>query len=101
MLDTIECEDGFCALTKQLVLRPGASISYQRHNYRNEVWTFIDGIGEIVLDGVRRQVNRGDVINIAKGQMHALRALTPLTFIEVQHGSNLVEEDIERFPYEW
>ncbi|MDE5842317.1 MAG: cupin domain-containing protein [Muribaculaceae bacterium] len=101
VLDRIECGDGFCALTKQLVLRPGASISYQRHNCRNEVWTFIDGEGEIVLDDARRRVRRGDVINIAKGQMHALRAITPLTFIEVQHGSNLVEEDIERFPYEW
>lgn len=101
VLDRIECGDGFSALTKQLVLRPGASISYQRHNHRNEVWTFIDGEGEIVLDGRRQPVRRGDVINISCGQMHALRALTPLTFIEVQHGSNLVEEDIERFPYSW
>lgn len=101
VLDRIECSDGFCALTKQLVLRPGAAISYQRHQCRNEVWTFIDGEGEIVLDGERRRVGRGDVINIASGQMHALRAITPLTFVEVQHGTNLIEEDIERFPFEW
>lgn len=101
VIDNIEFEDGFCALTKQLTLRPGCSISYQRHKCRDEVWTFIDGEGEIVLDGIRRPVCRGDVINITKGQMHALRATTSLTFIEVQHGSNLVEEDIERFPYEW
>lgn len=101
VIDTIEFSDGFCALTKQLTLLPGKCISYQRHACREEVWTFINGEGEIVLDGVRKPVGRGDVIRIPKSQLHALRATTPLTFIEVQQGSNLVEEDIERFPYEW
>lgn len=101
VIDTIEFPDGFCALTKQLTLRAGYSISYQRHTFRVEVWTFIDGEGEIVLDGERKPVKRGDVVNIPKGCLHALRATTPLTFIEVQQGSNLVEEDIERFEYDW
>ena len=101
VVDYVEFPDKFHALTKQLTLNPGCSISYQRHNCRDEVWTFIDGEGEIVIDGTRKPVRRGDVINIPKGQLHALKAITPLTFIEVQHGSNLVEEDIERFPYEW
>lgn len=101
VVDYVEFPDKFHALTKQLTLNPGCSISYQKHNCRDEVWTFIDGEGEIVLDGERKPVKRGDVINIPKGQKHALRALTSLTFIEVQHGSNLIEEDIERYPYTW
>ena len=101
VIDFVEFPDKFYALTKQLTLNPGSSISYQRHSCRDEVWTFIDGEGEIVLDGVRKPVKRGDVINIPKGQLHALRAITSLTFIEVQYGSNLVEEDIERFPFNW
>jgi mannose-1-phosphate guanylyltransferase len=101
VVDKVEFNDGFCVLTKQLTLNPGCAISYQRHQHRNEVWTFIDGNGLIVLDGVLRPVRRGDVINIPKGQLHALKALTPLTFMEVQTGSHLVEEDIERFPYAW
>lgn len=101
VIDTIEFPDGFCALTKQLTLRAGYSISYQRHTFRVEVWTFIDGEGEIVLDGERKPVKRGDVVNIPKGCLHALRATTTLTFIEVQQGSNLEEEDIERFEYDW
>ncbi|MCM1137094.1 MAG: sugar phosphate nucleotidyltransferase [Muribaculum sp.] len=101
VIDFIEFPDGYSALTKQLTLTPGCSISYQRHTFRDEVWTFIDGEGEIVLDGMRRKVMRGETVVIEKGQMHALRATTPLTFIEVQSGSNLIEEDIERFPYEW
>lgn len=101
VIDYIEFPDGFCALTKQLTLRPECSISYQRHNCREEIWTFINGEGEIVLDGERKPVKRGDVINIPKGKLHALRAITPLTFIEVQQGTNLVEDDIERFEWNW
>lgn len=101
VLDSIEYSDGFCALTKRLTLDPGCAISYQRHKCRNEVWTFIDGEGEIVLDGVRRSINRGETVIIPKGMLHALHATTELSFIEVQNGSNLVEEDIERFEYQW
>lgn len=101
VIDYVEFPDGFCALTKQLTLRPNCSISYQKHNCREEIWTFINGEGEIVLGGERKLVKRGDVITIPKGMLHALRANTPLTFIEVQQGTNLVEEDIERFEYHW
>ena len=101
VIDSVEYEDGFCALTKQLTLRPGCSISYQVHACRDEVWTFINGEGEIVLNGARRKVSRGETVYIPKGMKHALRATTSLTFIEVQTGSNLVESDITRLPYQW
>lgn len=101
VIDYIDYPDGYSALTKHLVLHPGASISYQQHACRDEVWTFIDGQGEIVLDGERRPVRRGMTIYIPKGMRHALRATTPLSFIEVQSGSNLVETDITRYPYSW
>lgn len=101
VIDYVDYPDGFSALTKHLTLNPGASISYQEHGCRDEVWTFIDGEGEIVLDGNRQSVHRGMTIHIPKGMRHALRAITSLTFIEVQSGSNLVETDIIRYPYEW
>lgn len=101
VIDYMEFPDGFCSLTKQLTLNPGKSISYQRHSFRDEVWTFIKGDGEIVIDGETRRIGRGDTIVIPKGVLHALRATTSLTFIEVQTGSNLVEEDIERFDWFW
>lgn len=101
VINSIEFPDGFCAITKQLTLRAGCSISYQKHNFRDEVWTFINGEGEIVIDGERKAVRRGDVVNIPRGCLHALRAATPLTFIEVQQGSDPVEEDVERFEYHW
>jgi mannose-1-phosphate guanylyltransferase len=101
VLDNQEFPDGFGSLTKTLTLNAGCSISYQRHNCRAEVWTFVDGEGLIVLDGVTRPVKRGEVVHIAKGQLHALKAITPITFIEVQLGDHLIEEDIERFEWEW
>ena len=101
VIDYVQFSDGYCALTKQLTLNPGCSISYKRHSSRDEVWTFVDGEGEMVLDGNRSTVRRGDTVRVMKGQMHALRAKTSLTFIEVQTGGDLVESDIERFPYEW
>lgn len=101
VIDHSEFPDGFRSLTKRLTLNPGASISYQRHSLRNEVWTFLDGEGEVVVGTERRPVGRGSIVEIPAGVKHTLRANTSLTFIEVQSGSELVEEDIERFDYQW
>jgi mannose-1-phosphate guanylyltransferase len=101
VIDTIECADGHRALTKQLVIKAGKNISYQVHNHRDEVWTFVDGEGLLVLDGKVQTVTRGDVINIKKGTKHAVKAITDLCFIEVQSGDNLIEEDILRFDWTW
>lgn len=81
--------------------KSGKSISYQVHRHRDEVWTFIDGEGELVLDDIRSVISRGDTITIKKGVKHAVRAISELTFIEVQSGNLLAEEDIEQFDYKW
>lgn len=102
VIDVSTYSDGTQSLTKSLTLKAGKGISYQLHNHRSEVWTIAEGKGEFVLDGERRAVSRGDVLNIPVGHKHALRATTEdLTFIEVQLGKPLIEEDIERFEWEW
>lgn len=101
VLDYMTHEDGMKSLTKHLAIRAGQSISYQRHLMRDEIWTVIDGTGDLVIDGHVRNVRRGDVAYITKGQKHAMRAVTDLEFIEVQIGKTLVEEDIERLEWEW
>ncbi len=101
VVDTAEFPDGCKSLTKQLKIKSGKCISYQVHRYHDEIWTFIDGEGELVLDGIRSVVGRGDTVTIRKGVKHAVRAISDLTFIEVQFGKLLVEEDIERFDYKW
>lgn len=101
VVDTAELPDGYKFLTKQLKIKAGKGISYQVHRHRDEVWTFIDGKGELVLDGIRSLIGRGDTVVIKKGVKHAVRAISNLTFIEVQSGDLLIEEDIERFDYKW
>lgn len=40
-------------------------------------------------------------MHIKSGQKHAVRAVTDLQIIEVQMGSELVEEDIVRLSWNW
>ncbi len=101
VIDTMDFADGYKALTKHLVIKAGKGISYQLHHYRDEVWTFIEGEGRLVLDGVESRVKRGDTICIKAGVKHAVMGVTDLRFIEVQSGDLLVEEDIERFEWGW
>lgn len=93
--------NGHDVLTKELIIMPGCQLSYQRHLRRSEVWTVASGKGEVVIDGELRQIAVGDVINILPKQWHALRAVDDLRIIEVQLGSPLVEEDIERQGFFW
>lgn len=85
------------SLTKHLFIKEGKSISYQKHNRRDEVWTIIDGNGLFVLDDVEKNIKAGDVLIIKKGQKHMLKAIKDLHFIEVQYGDEISEDDIERF----
>ena len=101
VLEDVEYADGFRSLTKTIKLGSGKSISYQIHHHRSEVWTFVDGEGLLAVDGQVRHVRRGDVVNIRQEQYHSVKALSDLTFIEVQLGNPLVEEDIERFEWDW
>ena len=96
VLDDSYYADGRHALTKSITLKEGKNISYQIHHHRSETWTFVEGEGIFVLDGYEQRVKAGDTVVIPVEHWHAVKALTELTFIEVQSGNPLVEEDIER-----
>lgn len=101
VLDDTRYADGSHSLTKSITLHPGKYISYQIHHHRTEVWTFVEGEGIFVLDGTTRRVKAGDTVIIPVEHYHSIKALTELTFIEVQMGNPLIEEDIERFYWDW
>lgn len=101
VLDDTKYADGSHSLTKSITLKAGKNISYQIHHHRSEVWTFVEGEGIFVLDGVEKHVKAGDTVIISVEHLHAIKALTELTFIEVQNGHPLVEEDIDRFEWVW
>jgi mannose-1-phosphate guanylyltransferase len=102
-IDYIQYKDGIKSLTKHLTIKAGQYINYLSHRIRDEVWTIVDGTGEIVIDGLLKEVSRGDVVHITRGQRHAIKACTEgdLHCIEVQIGSELVENDTEKFEWYW
>ena len=101
VLDDSYYADGRHSLTKSIMLKEGKNISYQIHHHRSETWTFVQGEGVFVLDGQEQKVQAGDTVIIPVEHWHAIKALTELTFIEVQSGNPLIEEDIERTEWEW
>ena len=101
VIDDTTYADGRHSLTKSLTINAGKNISYQVHRHRSEAWTIVEGEGIFVLDGVERKVGPGETVVIPVNHYHALKALTTLTFIEVQTGNPLVEEDIERSEWKW
>lgn len=101
VIDTVSFSDGHKTLTKQVRIKSGKDIGYQVHHHRDEVWTFIDGDGMLALDGKVTKIGRGDTVCIRKGMRHAVKAITDLLFIEVQSGDPLMEEDVERFDWNW
>ncbi|TKH26439.1 cupin domain-containing protein [Bacillus wiedmannii] len=101
VLDHTKYDDGNEVLTKRIGITASKNLSYQYHNNRSEVWTIVKGEGIFVLDDEIRVVRPGDVLGIQPGQKHAIKAVTDLEFIEVQSGSELVEEDIVRIYMQW
>jgi mannose-1-phosphate guanylyltransferase len=101
VLDYTKLEDGNEVLTKKVVVKAGKNLSYQLHKKRSEVWTVISGEGVFVLEGAFRQIQSGDVLHIPVGSKHGIRAVSDLVMIEVQVGSELIEEDVIRLCMTW
>ncbi|MGG0642496.1 sugar phosphate nucleotidyltransferase [Sporosarcina gallistercoris] len=101
VLDHMKVKDGAEVLTKRICVKSSKNISYQKHSYRQEVWTIIKGTGEFALNGKLYSVKAGDVIQIPIEAEHGIKAMTDLEFIEVQSGSKLIEEDIFRIYMKW
>lgn len=101
VIDYIKYDEGREALTKRICIKADRSISYQMHYKRSEIWTFISGEAQVILNEKLYSVKPGDVVRIPEGMKHSILALTDVEFIEVQTGSELVEEDIVRICMDW
>lgn len=84
---------------KRLTVKPGASLSLQSHKQRAEHWVVVKGQAKITRDDQILILNENESTYIAIGQRHRLENETdkPLEVVEVQSGSYLGEDDIERF----
>ena len=85
------------SLTIKVTLEKGASLTYHRHEYRDEVWTIIEGEGFVNLDDEKISVSVGSSINIPRGTYHTIKAKTHLKLIEVQTGE-ISAKDKELYP---
>jgi mannose-1-phosphate guanylyltransferase len=101
VLDYVTYPDGREVLTKRIFIAAGKNLSYQYHSLRDEFWTVVSGQGEMIIDDWRFLVSAGDVLSIPKESKHSLRAGTDIEIIEVQTGTQLIEEDIVRLELDW
>lgn len=101
VLDLTKFGDGKEVLTKRIGVTAGKNLSYQKHFYRSEVWAIIKGEGQFALNDEIRLVKPGDVLKIKVGDKHGIKAITDMEFVEVQSGTDLIEEDIVRIFMTW
>jgi mannose-6-phosphate isomerase len=82
---------------KRLLISRGQRISLQRHHHRSEHWVVAAGQGVLTLDAQQLPLEPGAQWAIPLGAVHrALAQQQDLEIIEVQRGTWLSEDDIER-----
>jgi mannose-1-phosphate guanylyltransferase/mannose-6-phosphate isomerase len=84
---------------KRIQVKPGESLSLQKHDCRAEHWVVVQGIAEITCGDKKLQLVENQSTYIPLGEVHRLAnpGSTPLEIIEVQSGSYLGEDDIVRY----
>ncbi|MDH0746228.1 mannose-1-phosphate guanylyltransferase/mannose-6-phosphate isomerase [Pseudomonas sp. GD03842] len=84
---------------KRISVKPGASLSLQMHHHRAEHWIVVSGTAQVTCDENVFLLTENQSTYIPIASVHRLRnpGKIPLEIIEVQSGSYLGEDDIERF----
>ena len=92
---------------KELVIKPGCGISYQRHFKRNEIWYVRSGKGFVKHSPEDQEkytvapLYKDDIFVVKKGEWHQLfnEEKEDLIIIEIQYGTETSEDDIERLEF--
>nr|MCS5609725.1 cupin domain-containing protein [Candidatus Poribacteria bacterium] len=84
---------------KRICVNPGASLSLQKHSHRAEHWIIVTGTAKVTNGNKIELLSENQSTYIPIGTLHRLEntGKLPLELIEVQSGSYLGEDDIERF----
>jgi mannose-1-phosphate guanylyltransferase/mannose-6-phosphate isomerase len=95
--DSIDQGDRF--QVKRIVVKPGGRLSLQKHYHRAEHWIVVSGTARVTCDDTVFLLHENESTFIPLGSIHRLEnpGTIPLHLIEVQSGSYLGEDDIERF----
>ena len=83
---------------KELSVKPGHSLSYQKHNHRSEYWMVVRGTAKIRLGEWYKTLEEQDDEFIPCGEWHQIinDEDEELVIVEIQYGDKCVEDDIER-----
>ena len=94
--DSLENADGF--QVKQLVIKPGAILSLQKHAHRSEHWVCVRGKARITRNDEEFDLKVNESTYVAIGDVHRIANPynEPAHIIEVQCGDYLGEDDIVR-----
>jgi mannose-1-phosphate guanylyltransferase/mannose-6-phosphate isomerase len=92
-------EEGPGFKIKRIDVAPGGRLSLQRHQHRSEHWVVIEGAATVTSDGAVATLTSNQSTFIPIGTKHRLEnlAAVPLQIIEVQVGTYVGEDDIQRF----
>jgi len=95
--DSIDEDERF--KVKRIQVKPGVSLSLQKHYHRAEHWVVVKGTAEIINGDKVILLTENQSTYIPLGEVHRLTnpGGIPLEIIEVQPGSYLGEDDIIRF----
>ena len=82
----------------RLVIQPAKNIVLQRHSLRAEHWVVLKGTAQIILENKKFILRENQSLNVPIGVKHSISNTTdsPLILIEVQTGTSLDKNDIER-----
>lgn len=89
------------SMTIKVTLNAGHSMNYHSHKNRDEVWVVTSGEGETTVDGMKQRVSAGDVITMAAGCRHTIKAVSELKLVEVQLGAEISVQDKQKFELEY
>ncbi|WP_121666465.1 phosphomannose isomerase type II C-terminal cupin domain [Mesonia aquimarina] len=92
-------EDEKSYKVKRVEVNPQQRLSYQYHNKRSEIWTIVEGVGRVTINGEVTDYHVGEVVKIPQGAKHRIQNPKEsglCTFIEVQLGTYFGEDDIVR-----
>jgi len=88
--------DGF--VIKEISVNSGHELSLQSHRHRAEHWVILTGDAEVTLGEATMYRGVDESVFIPVNTVHRIKNIgnDVLTFIEIQTGSLLSEDDIER-----
>ena len=94
--DSIDLGERF--QVKRIGVKPGASLSLQKHHHRAEHWIVVKGTAEVTCGQKTFLMSENQSTYIPIGEVHRLHnpGKMELEMIEVQSGGYLGEDDIVR-----